>query len=74
MKNILVSGGNSGIGLEAARELLAEGHRVVILGRNPRKGEESIRSFGEAADRASFLTVELSTHDGVREAAQRLHS
>ncbi|MFC4508531.1 MULTISPECIES: SDR family NAD(P)-dependent oxidoreductase [Streptomyces] len=72
MHTILVSGGNSGIGLQAAREFLARGHRVVLLGRDRRKGEDAIASFGDAADRASFLSVELSTHDGVRDAARRV--
>ncbi|MGW1714327.1 SDR family NAD(P)-dependent oxidoreductase [Streptomyces sp. NPDC002156] len=72
MRTILVSGGNSGIGLRAAREFLARGHRVVLLGRDRRKGEEALASFGDAADRASFHSVELSTHDGVRDAARRV--
>lgn len=42
MHTILVSGGNSGIGLRAAREFLARGHRVVLLGRDRRKGEDAI--------------------------------
>lgn len=72
MKTVLISGGNSGIGREAARELVIRGHRVVLLGRDRRKGEEAIASFGEAGSRASFLAVDLSTHDGVRAAAQRI--
>lgn len=69
MKSILVSGGNSGIGLQAAREFVAGGHRVVILGRDQRKGDEAVASLG---DRASFFSVDLSTHAGVREAAKRV--
>jgi NAD(P)-dependent dehydrogenase (short-subunit alcohol dehydrogenase family) len=72
MKSILVSGGNSGIGLQAAREFLARGHRVVILGRDQRKGGEALASFGKMSERASFLPVDLSTHAGVREAAKRI--
>ncbi|MFC4497918.1 MULTISPECIES: SDR family NAD(P)-dependent oxidoreductase [Streptomyces] len=72
MHTILVSGGNSGIGLRAAREFLARGHRVVLLGRDRRKGEDAIASFGDTADRASFLSVDLSTHDGVRDAARHV--
>ncbi|MFC9242748.1 SDR family NAD(P)-dependent oxidoreductase [Streptomyces sp. NPDC057136] len=72
MKTILIAGGNSGIGLQAARDLLADGHRLVLLGRDPRKGEAALASFGAAADRATFLAADLSTHDGVRDAAQRV--
>ncbi|MFK0142828.1 SDR family NAD(P)-dependent oxidoreductase [Streptomyces murinus] len=72
MKTVLIAGGNSGIGLQAARTLLADGHRLILLGRDPRKGETALASFGPAADRASFLAADLSTHDGVRDAARRL--
>jgi NAD(P)-dependent dehydrogenase (short-subunit alcohol dehydrogenase family) len=51
---------------------VAQGHRVVILGRDQRKGEETLASFGNVGTRASFLSVDLSTHDGVREAAHRV--
>ncbi|MGW1762388.1 SDR family NAD(P)-dependent oxidoreductase [Streptomyces mirabilis] len=72
MKTILIAGGNSGIGLQAARELLGHGHRLVLLGRDPRKGEAALASFGAAAERASFYAGDLSTHDGVRDAASRI--
>lgn len=72
MNTFVIAGGNSGIGLQAARELLTAGHRVVILGRDKRKGDEALGSFGAARDRASFLSVDLSTHDGVRDAARRI--
>jgi NAD(P)-dependent dehydrogenase (short-subunit alcohol dehydrogenase family) len=72
VQSILISGGNSGIGLQAAREFLARGHRVIILGRDRRKGEEALASFGEARERASFFPVDLSTHAGVRASAERI--
>ncbi|MEE1791522.1 SDR family NAD(P)-dependent oxidoreductase [Streptomyces sp. BE308] len=72
MKTILIAGGNSGIGLRAARDLLGHGHRLVLLGRDPRKGEAALASFGAAADRASFVAGDLSTHEGVRDAASRV--
>ncbi|MFD5206563.1 SDR family NAD(P)-dependent oxidoreductase [Streptomyces anulatus] len=72
MKTILIAGGNSGIGLQAARDLLGHGHRLILLGRDPRKGEAALASFGTAADRASFVAGDLSTHDGVRDAARRI--
>lgn len=73
MKTVVIAGGNSGIGLQAAREFLAAGHRVIIMGRDKRKGEDAIASFGAARDRANFLSVDLSTHDGVRNAAARVN-
>jgi NAD(P)-dependent dehydrogenase (short-subunit alcohol dehydrogenase family) len=73
MGTYVIAGGNSGIGLEAARQILSEGHRVIILGRDKRKGEEAVASFGAARDRANFLSVDLSTHDGVRDAARRIN-
>lgn len=48
MKTFVIAGGNSGIGLQAARELITAGHRVVILGRDKRKGAEALESFGPA--------------------------
>lgn len=72
MKAILIAGGNSGIGLQTARDLLADGHRLTLLGRDPRKGEAALASFGATAERASFHATDLSTHAGVRDAAERL--
>ena len=72
MKTIVIAGGNSGIGLQAAREFLASGHRVILLGRDHSKGEAAIASFGAARERATFLSVDLSTHEGVRDAAARI--
>jgi NAD(P)-dependent dehydrogenase (short-subunit alcohol dehydrogenase family) len=72
VKTILIAGGNSGIGLQAARDLLTDDHRLILLGRDPRKGEAALASFGTNADRASFLAADLSTHNGARDAAQRV--
>jgi NAD(P)-dependent dehydrogenase (short-subunit alcohol dehydrogenase family) len=72
MPSILIAGGNSGIGLEAARSLVAQGHDVVLLGRDQVKGERAVESFAADADRVHFVRGDLSTHDGVRDAAVRL--
>ncbi|MCX5414854.1 SDR family NAD(P)-dependent oxidoreductase [Streptomyces sp. NBC_00059] len=72
MKTILIAGGNSGVGRQAAHDIVARGHRVVLLGRSQAKGEAALTSLGAPAERASFLAADLSTHDGVRHAAHRI--
>lgn len=72
VRTFVIAGGNSGVGLQAARELLAAGHRVILLGRDAAKGEAALASFGAARERAVFLPADLSTHAGVREAARRI--
>jgi NAD(P)-dependent dehydrogenase (short-subunit alcohol dehydrogenase family) len=46
-KNVVVIGGNSGIGLSAARAFAQEGARVVITGRSPQTLESSAQQIGE---------------------------
>jgi NAD(P)-dependent dehydrogenase (short-subunit alcohol dehydrogenase family) len=70
MGTMVIAGGNSGVGLQAAREFLGAGHRVILLGRDRQKGADAVASFGAARDRADFLSVDLSTHAGVREGAR----
>ncbi len=72
MDTVVVAGGNSGVGLQASREFLASGRRVIILGRDQAKGKEAIASFGVPKDRAQFLAADLSTNGGVRDAARRI--
>jgi len=45
----LITGGTSGIGLATARELIASGARVAVVGRDPAKGERAVRELGERA-------------------------
>ena len=45
-KRALITGGTSGIGLETAREFLAEGARVAITGMNPASLEEARKALG----------------------------
>jgi short-subunit dehydrogenase involved in D-alanine esterification of teichoic acids len=37
MNTFVIAGGNSGIDLQAAREILAAGHRIIIWGMTSRK-------------------------------------
>ncbi|WP_432166124.1 SDR family NAD(P)-dependent oxidoreductase [Streptomyces sp. bgisy031] len=72
MKTILIAGGNSGVGRQAAHDIHARGHRVILLGRSQAKGQAALTALGAPVERASFLAADLSTHDGVRDAARRI--
>src|ERR1700756_4229477 len=45
-KTALITGGNSGIGLETARLFVAEGARVAITGRNQETLDAAVRELG----------------------------
>ncbi len=54
-RTAIVTGGNRGLGLEIARQLLGHDVFVVIGARDPVKGADAVRSLGgEAADVATF--------------------
>lgn len=44
-KTILITGGGSGIGLEAAKQFLEAGSKVIITGRNQRKLDEAQKHY-----------------------------
>ncbi|HRN30220.1 MAG TPA: SDR family oxidoreductase, partial [Terrimesophilobacter sp.] len=58
----VIVGGTSGIGLELAKDLLAEGHRVVITGRDQGRTEEIASELGE---RASGVALDISEPNGI---------
>ncbi|NBV66422.1 MAG: SDR family NAD(P)-dependent oxidoreductase, partial [Actinobacteria bacterium] len=45
-KKFLITGGTSGIGKEAARELIGAGAHVTITARNAQKGETTALELG----------------------------
>ncbi|GAB1818274.1 SDR family NAD(P)-dependent oxidoreductase [Herbidospora sp. RD11066] len=67
--NVVVTGGNRGIGYAVCAELARQGHRVVVVARDAAKGEEALRSLpGEAG----LVLGDLSTVAGMRSVAERL--
>jgi len=47
MRNAIITGGSSGIGLAAAEQLLEKGYRVIIAGRSQAKLDEAIADLQE---------------------------
>lgn len=72
MKTFVISGGSSGIGLEVGRQLVAKGHRALLLGRDAAKGQAAVASLSGAPGKAEFLPVDLSSHAGVKAAAEQV--
>lgn len=63
-KKLLVVGGTSGMGLETARRVLAEGGNAVILGQRPDKAEAA-REELSALGHVEALTVDLVSDEGL---------
>ena len=67
MTTTLITGSNKGLGAEAARRLLAQGHDVWVSARNPLVGEKV------AADRgASFVQLDVTDDAFVAAAVSRV--
>ena len=70
--NILVTGGNSGIGFALCKQLVEEGHRVFLGSRNKERGEKAIATI--AHTNCSLLVIDVASSESVQAAAQRLRS
>ena len=70
-RTILITGANSGIGLEAARDLVGRGACVVLAVRDTAKGEQA-RARLHGPGSASVVELDLADLDQVRRCAQRL--
>lgn len=73
-RTALITGGNSGIGLETARVLAHHGARVILAGRDRTKldqAAEAVRASAPGAE-VDTLTLDLSDLSSVCEAAARI--
>lgn len=64
----VVTGGNSGLGLETARELARHGARVVITARDPAKGQAARKDIAESLTTSDVEVrqLDLASLDSVR--------
>jgi NAD(P)-dependent dehydrogenase (short-subunit alcohol dehydrogenase family) len=63
----LITGANKGLGREAARRLLADGHDVWISARDPARGRAAAEQLG-----ARFVELDVTDDESVRAAAERV--
>src|ERR1700686_2340577 len=67
----LVTGANKGIGLQIARDLVAQGFIVLVGSRNLEHGEAAAKSFG--AD-ARALQLDVTNQSSIAAAAERIRN
>jgi NAD(P)-dependent dehydrogenase (short-subunit alcohol dehydrogenase family) len=73
LKTVLITGGASGIGFEAAKLLLqTQQYRLVLLGRNRGKLEDAARELGGSPDQVSVATCDLREPDQIKKAIDRI--
>ena len=67
-KVVIITGANSGIGFEAARELARKGAEVVLASRNPEKAEKALTELkAELPDGIqAFIPLDLASLDSIR--------
>jgi NAD(P)-dependent dehydrogenase (short-subunit alcohol dehydrogenase family) len=67
MTNILITGGNKGLGFEAARRLIADGHSVIIGSRDPARGAQAAAALGTKSVR-----LDVTDNDSVNAAMAQI--
>lgn len=59
----LITGSTRGLGREMARRFAEEGARVVVTGRSPERGEETVASIEAAGGEAAFVPADLADEE-----------
>src|SRR3989475_10153387 len=67
----LITGGTSGIGRAAANKLAQLGIHVLVVGRNPERGEKTIAEIRAAGGKADFISSDLRDAASARAVARK---
>ncbi len=75
-KTILITGANSGIGLEAATVLSSKGANVIIAARNIEKGKEAVNKIKNKIPDAKLelMQLDLSDFDSIRRFSKEFYT
>lgn len=75
-KVAIVTGGNTGLGLETTRELLRNGAKVYLAARSEARATEAIKQLKAENHKGAveWLPLDLQDLDSVREAAKKFSS
>ena len=68
MKNCIITGANSGIGFQAAKQIASKGYHVTLICRNKQRAEEAVsRILAETHDaNVDFLLADLSSMEAIK--------
>ena len=61
-KTVLITGGNSGLGFEIARQLVGKDAKVIILGKDKEKLDKAKKTLGE---KASTIVCDVRNYDEI---------
>lgn len=67
-KTVLITGGYSGLGLEASKAFSAAGARVIVTARNRHKAQEALQGVANV----TLVDMDLASPDSVKRAADNL--
>ena len=73
-KTYVVTGANSGVGLETTRQLVKQGGHVIMACRRPDAAAEVAKEFEGLAGTVDILRCDLADLDSVRAFAKAFHS
>ncbi|MBK9330762.1 MAG: SDR family oxidoreductase [Sphingobacteriales bacterium] len=73
-KTILITGANSGLGFEAARQLAKQGHEIILLCRNREKGEQAVKGIQAFSGNSKIhlYVANLAVQKSVEQVAEQI--
>jgi retinol dehydrogenase 12 len=74
-KIVIITGANSGLGLETAKQLAKRGGKIYLACRSEKKGLEAVKQVKQfsQSENVKFLQLDLASLDNVRAFAKKFH-